>query len=182
MSQLMATLTNSVSSHGNQPSESTLKRVKFSNEIRDLLSITHAIAKMKREISKHDTQMYNEMQKARPLGDRKRPLSHTDAELRLQRKTVEDKIIALFKPLKYPVRDGWVKFVETCTDGHAILQTNISELIDSMREIEQGYRTILEPLITLRKLRRAAVIANKLYMEQLTKIQKAYRSIDSVTH
>ncbi len=155
--------------------------ITYSNEIRDLLALAHSIARLKKQMLTYDNQMYHSMCDRNftlnPVA--KKPFIHTDAQLRAKRRAVEQKITALFKPLKYPIRDGWVKYVETCTDGHAILQANITGFIDTMRDIENGYWSIIKPHKELRSLRRDAIEAHYAYSKLADRLHDARRRASS---
>jgi hypothetical protein len=79
---------------------------------------------------------------------------HIDAQLRAQRRAIETQIVTLLKPLNYPTRDGWVKFIETSTDGHALLQSIAAKLVEKGREIETGYLMLIKPFKEQSRLKR----------------------------
>jgi len=134
-------------------------KITYSPEICDLLALAHSIARLKKQVFTYDNQTLkncaDDCYFPGKIHGKKPALVHTDAQLRAQRKAIEDKIISILKPLDYPMKDGWVKYIETSSKGHDVLQkSDINKLIATMRGIETGYRTIISMHKEMRDIKR----------------------------
>jgi len=151
-------------------------KITYSSEIRDLLALTHSIAMLKKQVFTYDKQTLKNCTYSYSFRGKKPVLVHTDAQLRAQRKAIEDKIISILKPLDYPMKDGWVKYIETSSKGHDVLQkSDINNLIATMREIENGHWTIIKPHKEMRAIKREIDSLRTEYLSISDKLHDSYK-------
>ena len=149
-------------------------KITYSPEIRDLLALAHSIAKLKKQVFTYDKQTIKEYRDTH--GEKKAVFVHTDALLRARRKGIEDKIVGILRSLKYPMKNGWVKYIETSSEGHDILQkSDIQTLIDTMCEIEKGYWTIIQPHKEMRAIKREIDSLRTKYLSISDKLHDSYK-------
>lgn len=156
-------------------------KITYSPEISALLSLAHSIARLKRQISTYDNKNFKDYRDYRDArGKEKAVFVHTDAQLRAQRRNIENKIVSILKPLKYPRKAGWVKYIETSSEGHDILQkSDIQKLVDTMREIEQGYWTIIHSYKEVRELKSINNYLRKECDSACDKLRSSYKRASS---